>query len=161
MREIELKNPYWITTDSIKSALIGKTITGIRFDQQNLVIELGDEYLHLSVDGDCCSSSYFYDFYGVEGIISKRIEDFTEIELDPTDLKAASYDGDVIQVYGYKVTCEPNDDYFSTSNVGVFSFRNSSNGYYGGSLCGATTPRTKVPKITTDVREAQEESKDV
>ena len=151
IKRIELEDPYWISTESVKTAIVGKTITAIRFNEDTLIIEFGDEYISLGVMGDCCSSSYFYDFYGVDKIIGKKVTGFSNIELDPTDLKAHDDDDDdVIKVYGYKITCEPNDDYFSTSATAVFSFRNSSNGYYGGSLENGVDYSETVPKIEKD-----------
>ncbi len=151
MKRIEVKESYGIDTEDIKEAIVGKIITAIRFDEQTLIIEFGDEYLSLGVEGDCCSGSYFYDFYCADKIVGKKVEDFVDIDLDPTDLKIHDNDGyDVIAVYGYKIICEPNDDYYNTSNTAVFSFRNSSNGYYGGYLVNGVAYNKSIPEIKED-----------
>jgi hypothetical protein len=141
-----------VDSDDIRKLIKGKTISAIRMNIHNLIIEFGDEYISLEVDGECCSVSEFYDFYGVNNIINKKIIDFQDIALDPTDLKASRQPGDYgnhdIKVYGYKIVCKPNDDFFETSNVAVFSFRNTSNGYYGGSLCySAASPESSNLKL--------------
>jgi len=151
MNKIELGG--YIKVSAIKNAIIGKTIKSIRYDDQHLYLIFEDDYLSLSVYGTCCSSSYFYDFYGVEKVLNHKITDFQEIELDPTDLKA-SHSGGVIQVYGYKIVCENGvgDDYWYDSQpTAVFSFRNDSNGYYGGSLETGGELDETVPEITKDV----------
>lgn len=150
MKKIELGD--YIETDEIKNAIVGKTLKSIRYDDQHLFLIFDDEYLSLTVYGDCCSYSYFYDFYGVEKILNHKITDFKEVDLDPTDLKA-SHDGDRIQVYGYKIVCERSaDDYqWDKEPTAVFSFRNDSNGYYGGSLENGGELDEKVPVITKDV----------
>lgn len=146
-----------ITDDSNKKLIVGKKIEKIRFNEEYLVFEFHDSVFAVGVEGDCCSTSYFYDFYGVEAIIGHVVEDIVEIELDPTDLKA-SHNGDCIEVYGYKITCKNNgddDDYniYGSTRTGVFSFRNDSNGYYGGYLCAVSEDfkYEHVPEITKDV----------
>jgi hypothetical protein len=156
MKRIELSESYYITAENIKKAIVGKRLTNIRFNEDNLILVFGDEYLSLGVDGDCCSTSYFYDFYGVAKVLGREVEDFKEIELDPTDLKA-SHNGEVVSVYGYKIVCKGNpDDYFDTTPTAVFSFRNDSNGYYGGSLENGIDFSKGVPEITKDVYNTQE-----
>lgn len=83
------------------------------------------------VFGDCCSHSYFHDFYGVTALIGKTVTKIRSIELNPVD-NTRDEDGffdDYTQVYGYALDYE--DPKFGTRSA-VFSFRNESNGYYGG-----------------------------
>ena len=157
MKEIELEESYYVSTENIKKAIVGKRLTSIRFNTDNLILVFGDEYLSLTVYGDCCSTSYFYDFYGVEKVLNREVEDFKEVSLDPTDLKA-THNGECIQVYGYKIVCKGNpDDYFARTPTAVFSFRNDSNGYYGGSLERGGKFDKRVPEITKDVYNVQEQ----
>ena len=151
MEQIELSGSY-IEEKDIKNAIVGKTLRNIRYDGQHLFLIFDEDYLSLTVYGECCSSSYFHDFYGVDRVINHKIIDFTSIELDPTDLKA-SHNGDFVRVYGYKIVCEPgaNDYYYDGQPTAVFSFRNDSNGYYGGSLEAGGKLDESVPVITKDV----------
>lgn len=151
MKRIDLSGSY-IEVEDIKNAIVGKTLRSIRYDDQHLFLIFDEDYLSLTVYGDCCSSSYFHDFYGVDRVMNHKITDFTSIELDPTDLKA-SHNGDVVEVYGYKIVCEPgaNDIYYDGQPTAVFSFRNDSNGYYGGSLEAGGELDESVPAITKDV----------
>ena len=58
--------------------------------------------------------------------------------------------GELIQKYGYAITTESEQFGEMTS---VFSFRNSSNGYYGGWMY-STEDREVSPEITDDIIEA-------
>lgn len=137
MKEIELSN--YFDTEDLEAIFIGKKISVIRFHTQALIFEFdNDTYLPLGVSGDCCSNSYFYDFIGVKKIIGKKIIGFEEIELSDSELDESQkrqYKNGELDLYGYKIICDDNNDKFMTSNTAVFSFRNESNGYYGGYLC--------------------------
>ena len=117
--ETELKN------------LIGKTINKIFISQEHLKFEtdMGD-YVY-EVEGDCCSHSYFYDFYGVKNILGKKVKDVSSVDLLTGDVFVTDQEGDEIKVYGYQIFIE---DESWGEMTGVFSFRNSSNGYYGGEI---------------------------
>ena len=135
--------------------IIGKTIKKIRFNEDYLILEFEDSIFAMSVEGDCCSTSYFYDFYGVDSILNHKIREITSVELDPTDLKA-SHSGESVEVYGYKIVCDDNEgeyNFYGTSRTGVFSFRNDSNGYYGGYCVPVsdTIDYESIPEITKDV----------
>lgn len=105
-------------------------------DQLDLMTERGG--ISFAVEGDCCSHSYFHDFYGVADLLNKELTGFEEVHLQPGDVGYRSdtwekgtgeVEYDNIQVYGYRFTWE--DPLFGTRSA-VLSFRNSSNGYYGG-----------------------------
>lgn len=113
--------------------LIGKTIHKIFINTRFLKFETsGGDYIY-EVTGDCCSSSYFFDFYGVKNLLGKVIKEVKEVELITGDKLVYSTDnGDDIKVYGYQIF--NSDDEIYKPTTAVFSFRNSSNGYYGGSI---------------------------
>lgn len=84
-----------------------------------------------SVDGDCCSQSYFYEVNSPENILGKQVSDVQELDLpDPDD--EDSQKGDVVVAYGIRLISV---DGLHTDIV----FRNDSNGYYGG-WCSASGP---------------------
>lgn len=110
--------------------LIGKKVTNIFVNEEYLRFKTDNGTFTYQVSGDCCSHSYFYDFYGVKNLLENGvIKEIKSVELHPTDLLVNQ--NDYIQVYGYQITTESKDYGDVTS---VFSFRNSSNGYYGGSI---------------------------
>jgi hypothetical protein len=58
-------------------------------------------------------------------------------------------------VYGYSITLEPKENDYYGERTAVFSFRNESNGYYGGWI-EKTEDREVLPEITEDVLEVKE-----
>lgn len=109
--------------------LVGKVITEIWIspDSESIVFVDGNREPHgFYVDGDCCSYSWINDLLGVDALLGQnvlKIEDMEDTEIDNGD------EYDCLQQYGVKFTTERG--YFDLIH------RNSSNGYYGGSLCGS------------------------
>ncbi len=132
--------------------LIGRKVTKIYLNQDYLQFDTdGPTYTYV-VSGDCCSISYFYDFYGVENLLKNgKITEIKTVGLNPTDLLVKENDCDCIQVYGYQITTE-SEHYGPVTSV--FSFRNSSNGYYGGSIDKCEN-RTDIPELTGNVVEVK------
>ncbi|AHB29646.1 hypothetical protein SEA_ARCHETTA_37 [Mycobacterium phage Archetta] len=115
---------YWGFT---KERIIGKKVLAIYMDDQSLILETDQGTVGFGVKGDCCSWSYFYDIYGADKLLSNG----PVIEVNEIDLSDQNHDqdGESIQVYGYEfVTEHP----IWGEQTTVVSFRNSSNGYYGG-----------------------------
>lgn len=111
--------------------LVGKVIKKIFINQDYLKFETDQDELIYCVQGDCCSSSYFHDFFGIKNLLGKKVTEVKEVELMPGDVLMQNNNNsrESIQVYGYQIFIESED--FGTTTA-VFSFRNSSNGYYGG-----------------------------
>lgn len=134
-------------------AIVGKTITGILFGENYLTLETKEGDIFLGVEGDCCSRSYFFDFYGVENLLRSKVIRFEPVSLSPGDVgyHEATYDvseveddyyGNYVQVYGYRfITEHP----LFGELTSVLSFRNESNGYYGGWML--LVPETAVNKL--------------
>lgn len=126
------------------NTLVGKTITRIRWNDDYLLFDTDGGPFGFWVDAECCSTSYFYDFYGVAHllnngpVISTRAIDLASHEADYAD----------IQCYGFElVTNHPKWGEVTS----VFSFRNSSNGYYGGSMNPCTAvPEDKLTDVVCD-----------
>lgn len=140
--------------------LVGKKVLRIFMNEDHLQFITDQGAITFSVEGDCCSTSVFYDFYGVKKLLEngpiKRVED---VELHPTDITKDEQRGTMkdrkdsdedIEVYGYSITTEHPEWGEMTS---VFSFRNYSNGYYGGSLERAAAELDVQPEIFDDVIE--------
>lgn len=117
--------------------MIGWKIKAIRMSDSYLSFDAvrGDEgqTFNYEVYGDCCSYSYFYDFFGMNKLINdnnsavKEVNDKSLGEPDDANSRA----GDVVAQYGIEIVTEHN---YYGDQTAVFSFRNDSNGYYGGSL---------------------------
>ncbi len=143
--------------DTTIEKLIGRTIKKIYMNENYLKFEtnLGD--IVFMVEGDCCSHSYFHDFLGVDKLLKGNpVISAKGIPLTTEDsqVKVNRNDYDFIECYGYEIVTE--DPKFGEV-TSVFSFRNSSNGYYGGSLGNAPEDTEVKPEITIDVLEALRE----
>lgn len=135
-------------TEELFNSLVGSKIHKVRMNEDYLVFETDNGVKAFTVYGDCCSHSYFYDFYGVQNLLDGgKVTEVGEVSLHPSDLVVNGDDG-CLKVYGYKLTVE------SVRGLGpvtaVFSFRNSSNGYYGGYMVVANVDPESVPEITKD-----------
>ncbi|AVP42076.1 hypothetical protein KIP48_gp55 [Mycobacterium phage Naca] len=123
---------YWGIT---KDRIIGKKVLAIYMDDQSLILETDHGTVGFGVQGDCCSWSYFYDIYGADKLLSNG----PVIEVNEIDLSDQNHNQDYecIQVYGYEfVTEHP----IWGGQTTVVSFRNSSNGYYGGWMYDLPNP---------------------
>lgn len=143
--------------------LIGTKIERIFFNEDYLKLITDKGSFVFTVDADCCSRSIFYDFVGVEKLLKNgEVIEVGSIELEPDDISSAGGgmkdkkgEDDDIKVYGYKlVTVDP----IFGPVTSVFSFRNYSNGYYGGELVSYTGDREVSPEIFEDVIETQEDN---
>jgi len=134
----------YIGIEDLKEILVGKTVRKIHLDSDQLAFKTDENDYVFSVEGDCCSHSYFQDFYGVKNLIDSKIKNIETIELVPGDSLVAD-DYEDIKVYGYRIITEGN--YGEQSSV--FSFRNRSNGYYGGWM-NLVNSEITAPEITKD-----------
>ena len=114
-------------------SLIGRTIEKIFINQRFLKFVTDNGEFVYEVIGDCCSESYFYDFYGVVNILGKTVGGVEIVNLMSGDVLVRNTVSDeYTQVYGYQIF---NDgDGYRSPTTSVFSFRNLSNGYYGGEI---------------------------
>lgn len=132
--------------------LVGKTIKNIYFNKNNLRFVTDEGSFTFEVEGGCCSHSEFWDFFGVENLLKNGlVKGVDSVELEGFPSKPEG-DDDLTQYYGYKIISESPTWGEQTS---VFSFRNMSNGYYGGWM-SETEDKEVSPEITNDVLEAQE-----
>lgn len=132
--------------------LIGKKITKIFANSEYLRFDTeGGPTYTFSVDGYCCSSSDFYDFYGVDKLLKNGpVTDVKAVDLLLQDYIDRGYKPvEEDQFYGFQLTTEDPEFGPVTS---VFSFRNVSNGYYGGSL-NDSTYEGELPELTADTAE--------
>lgn len=87
-----------------------------------------NSFLSYYAEGECCSESWFSDFFNINSLINTKILRVSFIDLEEYGYNTE--DGRSLQhsdsVYGVKFITE--------KGVSVLSFRNSSNGYYGGSM---------------------------
>jgi len=133
---------------SVTDNLVGKTISEIWWNHEYLLFVTDQGVIGYYVDGDCCSTSYFYDFYGVQNLLRNGpIVSTREIYLDS---KWDNNGSELTQCYGFEfVTKHPTWGEVTS----VLSFRNDSNGYYGGMMHHAILSpnmRDKLIQVTED-----------
>jgi len=127
--------------------LVGKQINKIYMNEDNLKFDTNDGEITFEVDGDCCSHSAFYDFYGVKDVLGKVVKSVKEIELNIDERMDGKKYQESISVYGFEIVWE---DMTWGDRTAVFSFRNYSNGYYGGSM-QVCDNLDVTPEVTQDV----------
>lgn len=134
--------------------LIGKKIKKIFMDGEYLKFQTDKGDVLYQVTGDCCSVSYFHDFIGVENLLKngevKSVEPIDMSTLEATDRKKCCKkceESECLSYYGFRITTE--DPKFGEVSS-VLSFRNDSNGYYGGSLDVANSVPEDLPEIEKD-----------
>lgn len=129
--------------------LIGRDIVRVQMDDDYLQFwDIDGECLTFMVDGDCCSVAYINDFYGVRQLLDNGpIVSVEEVELTSEDMtpyfQSNAY---YTQLYGYRIITE--HPYWGEQSS-VFSFRNESNGYYGGWM-EQVKQRDGLPDLTED-----------
>jgi hypothetical protein len=128
--------------------LIGSTITEVWINgNQKYMRFVNTEGVNFDfmVDGDCCSESWFADIFGFDKLLGFKITLTEVIYLDENVYNTSDGRGrqDYDKVYGFRIITE--------GGVAVISFRNSSNGYYGGDCYERTIPvSTALYQITPD-----------
>ena len=110
----------------MNNVLIGKKIVAMYLaeDKQALKFDIeGADALVVRTDGDCCSHTWIEHLeipaLGFPALVT-AVEDL-DMNKDPDET-----DGDYVQFYGCKISTDRGEI--------VIDYRNSSNGYYGGSL---------------------------
>ena len=111
--------------------LIGKKIEKIYINDSQSVLFFKTSFglIAFEVDGDCCSESWFADIIGVDNLINctiLKVEEIQSCELSDYDKDDGRCRQEEDEVYSYKIT--------SNKGHSDIIFRNSSNGYYGGSI---------------------------
>jgi hypothetical protein len=106
-------------------ALVGKLITGLLIStgEGQLCFETSTGDVIWDTEGDCCSETWFADINGVSALADATVLSCEVVELpDPNDDRSRQ---DSDSAYGMRVR----------TNKGSCDivYRNSSNGYYGGS----------------------------
>lgn len=112
--------------------LVGKTITALYLDNQlsddRLIFETDQGQLVWDTYSDCCSETWFADIVGVFALIGGTVTEVSEVSLEvltPHQLDESRTRQDYDSIYGYKLKTD--------KGYADIIFRNSSNGYYGGS----------------------------
>jgi hypothetical protein len=135
------------TKTSDLSSLVGQTIESVLVsdDESILAFSVAEQLdlIYFEVEGDCCSESWFADIFCMRNLYSRviKVEDIYLDDKYKTDDNRCRQDED--EVYGYRIT--------TMKGVAIISFRNSSNGYYGGWCKEVSGTKQHLTKIEPDI----------
>lgn len=127
-----------IKEEKLFSSLFGKVISDVRVNKTDSVVqfltECGETHYYFA-EGDCCSESWFEKFeessylFTPKGQTPRTILDALVISCN-CDQMATRQDEDKVQhvVFIYNTS-------YGSANTVVMNLRNSSNGFYNGSIC--------------------------
>ena len=107
------------------------------------ICNLGGQKSYIT-EGDCCSETWFADIIGVENLLEAMVEQIRE----NFEIHHPENDGrcrqEVDSIYSYTLRTKKGDC--------DIIFRNSSNGYYGGSIISLPVAQdvTRMIRITED-----------
>lgn len=117
----------------MKDTLAGAVVVGLLVGdspwgtESTVYLDLGDRGIFvLDTEGDCCSETWFADITGVGSLLGGIVTGMEAIDM-PEDENAQDDRGrqEYDRFYGIRITTDK-----GTTDL---IFRNSSNGYYGGS----------------------------
>lgn len=135
----------------VLSALVGHQITEVWWSSEDVTFVTPDGNARYEVEGDCCSHSYLHDLIGLANLMAGPVTQVEAVSLGEADLSCSCCrNGECIEQYGYRIfTMHPHWGECTT----VLSFRNDSNGYYGGSLerCALDDVQPGQRLLTADV----------
>lgn len=131
-------------------SLVGRKVTQIRIDDEYLVFETESGRVMYTVSGGCCSRSYFYDIVGAGKLLANGpVTQFNQLPV--TEAEQEGEWDDYVKVYGFEIVSEHPVWGEQTT---VVSFRNSSNGEYGGWMSEIEDPDrynvSELPLVTAE-----------
>jgi hypothetical protein len=109
-----------------KHILEGKTILDIKIadDKEAIKFITNEGDVICRVDADCCSHSWVESIELPAGGFPAQVLKAEDLDLNKPDVSDDEYE--CLQFYGFKISTNKGDI--------IIDYRNSSNGYYGGSL---------------------------
>jgi len=123
--------------------LIGKRTIKLFINEDQNLLRFMTAFGRVSyyVVGDCCSQSWFADITGVHALLSGTIRSADKISMDGYNVDDGRGKQQRDLAYGYKLTTD--------KGYADIVFRNSSNGYYGGSIKLYTGPEGRGKGLDT------------
>jgi hypothetical protein len=111
--------------------ITGKRITGVFIGQMEGSIKFtfdNADPIVFGLDSDCCSESWFSEIINLDALVGHTVTEVRELQLPALDDGNCRQESD--SFYGYGINTD--------AGYATIVFRNSSNGYYGGSCCPGT-----------------------
>jgi hypothetical protein len=132
--------------DNDFAEIVGATVERVFWSSDRMILDTDKGTFIYDVEGECCSYSYFHDFIGIKKLLNNGpVVGFESVDLEADDIEDDGYN--CTQVYGYRFETEhPKWGLMSS----VVSFRNESNGYYGGWMNAQVTAKEDLPGILSN-----------
>jgi hypothetical protein len=122
--------------------LVGRRVYRVFADSTQIDFEMADgSRLGFAAEGDCCSRSWIEHVSNVEQVLDAVVLRIEYIDL-PDAVPSPPEDVEVEVIYGTKIHTD--------KGYLLIEYRNNSNGYYGGYLCGAG-PNYSLPELKEDL----------
>ncbi len=118
--------------------LVGKTVTSVELNASKDYLRLRTAEgaaLEFFAEGDCCSHSWIENMENVASLLGGTVTDAEDVDVGDTIVEDEH--SVYIKRYGVKL-------YVTGRPPFLLEFRNSSNGYYGGSLEITDIPKDEV-----------------
>lgn len=117
---------YYTHMDSVMEDLVGKTVSKVEISsgEEVLVVTHDSGRSVYETEGDCCSQTWIADIVGVANLIGHKVIKVESLEVNCVDDGRTRQEVD--SFYGIKL--------HTTGGYVDIVYRNSSNGYYGGSM---------------------------
>lgn len=125
--------------------LVGKIVLSlsVSHDQWFLVFDTDEGRITYQTEGDCCSETWFADIVGVKALLGEQVRKVEWVDPENYNVQDGRGRQEHDQAYGVKL--------FTDKGICDIIFRNSSNGYYGGSIAEtAKNPPEDLTAIADD-----------
>lgn len=125
--------------------LVGRTINGISVSEGEalMVFDTNLGPVAYLTEGDCCSSTWFADVLGVQALLGGTVAKAEAVAMPTPEVSDGRERDESDQYYGVRITTD--------KGRADIVYRNSSNGYYGGSIDFVTEWRSEaMTPITAD-----------
>ena len=108
--------------------LIGKTVNRLLINDTETILAFctSEVVIAYKTWGDCCSETWFSDITGVNALIGGTVQTVDEVSVVSYNVLDGRTRQEYDEAYGYKIVTDK-------GWVDIV-FRNSSNGFYGGSI---------------------------
>lgn len=125
--------------------LVGRTVLGIFVapTQGSIAFRTDTGFVRFDVDGDYCSEAWIADLLSVDALLDAVVVGVEDLDLPNYNVDDGRCRQEVDAVYGIQIN--------TLRGRATLVFRNSSNGYYGGSM-GRGVMIEQMPDEWTEVR---------
>lgn len=129
-------------------SLIGRTVNRVRFvdSTDQLLIYTLSGIIGYTVEGDCCSISWFYRVLNPQNLIGEKVICVMEGCFDDLDPEDGLGRQESESFYAYSIV--------TAKGVCEVTFRNSSNGYYGGWMTAQHDPEVTNETFIRELEES-------